>query len=734
MFLFLVKSVLVYHRAMTPDDTIENTFRLALPQKKALERLGLRTIRDLLYHFPARYITAEAVRPISELIKGDNVTVFGKITKLRTGKAFRKKIPLAEGRLFDGTGKIRIVWFHQPFIAKTFAEDSFVKITGKVGENKAGLYFSNPEIKHSSEAEARTGLSLFENRHNLPESLAVYPETRGISSRWFAHAIAKIVNHEDFKNFEDPLPEAILLRYHLPPLGTALRWMHSPRKERNSVAARKRFAFEEIFFIQLARLKTKKNYEAHSAFPISTEKERVDGFVQKFPFAFTGAQKRALSHILHDMSRGHPMMRLLEGDVGSGKTAVAAAAVYAVVNSRPRGKDFGNLNAAYMVPTEILAKQHFESFIGYFRESTISVGLITGSECRKFPSKTDPSGYTSISRNQLSKWVANGEIPVIVGTHALIQKDVVFKNLALVIIDEQHRFGVTQRARLAGKKEDGRAPHLLSMTATPIPRTLALTVYGDLDLTLIDEMPPGRKEIVTDIITPSRRKEVYEAMRERIRAGRQAYIICPRIDEPDPERANALRAKSAKAEEERLKREIFPEFRVGLIHGKLKKDDKNAVMKEFLDGNIHILVATSVVEVGVNVPNATMIVIEGAERFGLAQLHQLRGRVLRSTHQAYCYLFSDTRGSASQERLRALKNAKSGFELAELDLAMRGEGSLSGTAQWGVSDVGMDAIKNIKMVEAARIEAQKIIEKDPSLSTHPIIRENAERRAGTHFE
>lgn len=432
------------------------------------------------------------------------------------------------------------------------------------------------------------------------------------------------------------------------------------------------------------------------------------------------------------------MSRLLEGDVGSGKTAVAATAAYVTVNQRPQDKNgklqtFGNLQVGYMAPTEILATQHFESFIQYFKHLPINVGLITGSGCRKFPSKSNPNTWTTISRSQLLKWVENGEIPILIGTHALIQKTVKFKNLALVVIDEQHRFGTAQRRKLVRK--DNIAPHLLSMTATPIPRTLALTIYGDLDLSLLDEMPAGRKQIITEIITPNKRTETYEKIKEELKNGRQLYVICPRIDEPDPEKELALSVKSVVAEAKILKERVFNEYEVGILHSKMSKEKKESVMQDFSLGKINILCATSVVEVGVNVPNATIIIIEGAERFGLAQLHQLRGRVIRSTHQAYCYIFADAKSKKTIARLEALKTAKNGFELAELDLSLRGAGELGGTKQWGITDLGMEAIKNIKMVEAARTEAVALIEKDPELTKYPLLKQKVrEKTSEFHFE
>jgi ATP-dependent DNA helicase RecG len=396
-----------------------------------------------------------------------------------------------------------------------------------------------------------------------------------------------------------------------------------------------------------------------------------------------------------------------------------------------------------MAPTEILATHHFESFIKYFSPqgsghrmsmwtSDVQIGLITGSGCRKFPSKTNPNTWTDISRTQLLKWVADGSIPILIGTHALIQKTVKFKNLAFVVIDEQHRFGTAQRKKLVRK--DGLAPHLLSMTATPIPRTLSLTIYGDLDLTLLEEMPAGRKHVITEIVTPNKRDGVYEKIREELQAGRQLYVICPRIFE-DEEVSRRLELKSVTAEAKRLKKEIFPEYEVAILHSKMSKDKKEEVMQNFSENKINILCATSVVEVGVNVPNATIIIIEGAERFGLAQLHQLRGRVIRSNHQAYCYIFAEAKSEKTIERLNAIKNAKNGFELAELDLSLRGGGELGGNKQWGVSDLAMEAIKNIKMVEAARTEAVAMIIKDPELNLYPILKQKVlEKVREFHFE
>lgn len=719
-------------------------FRLTEFERKALKKLGIENIEDLLYHFPARYGSAAEARTIANLQKGNTAVVYGTLSKLEAAKAFRKRIPMATAQLADDTGKIQIVWFNQPYIAKMFADGALVRIEGKVassatsrrgGMNK--LYFSNPKIERVAkipvvgEATLFTGESASASVHRRLHP--VYPESRGISSNWIFHAIQKIISAKGGKlgvlsQLADPIPSQILKKYHLPTLATALIWIHAPKKEDDAIAARKRFAFEEIFFIQLERQKARALRAREPAFAVSCSTARLAEFTSRFPFPLTRAQARAIATILADLKKEKSMARLLEGDVGSGKTAVAATAAYAVVAE--------NLQTAYMCPTEILAKQQFDNFISFFAHLPVQVGLITSSGCRKFPSKVNPHEATDISRAQLLKWVANGEIPILVGTHALIQKSVKFKRLALVVIDEQHRFGVAQRKKLARKGEY--APHLLSMTATPIPRTLALTLYGDLDLTILDEMPPDRKPVVTKIILPNERAEAYEHIRTEIRNGRQAFVICPRIDVPDPTKESAVQARSAKKEAERLKKEVFPEYAIAVIHSKLKDVEKEHIMEAFKDGRTQILVSTSVVEVGVNVPNATCILIEGAERFGLAQLHQLRGRVLRSAHQAYCFVSAESVSAGTLARLKALTEAKNGFELAECDLQIRGAGKLSGLRQWGVSDVAMEALRNLKMVEAARAEAERLVVEDEPLAHYPTLASELARRARrgseVHFE
>ena len=727
--------------------------RLIPPQKLALKKLSIITIQDLLYHFPTRYGDTSETRNIASLIKGDDAVVFGKINKLKTSKGFKSKIPMADAWIEDESGKIHCVWFNQPYLAKMIQEGSLVRIEGKISQRRTKsmnkqieetgeLYFSNPKIEMVNKVPIGVGESLFGNDGVAHTLYPIYPESKGITSNWIYHKIIEIFKSGILDNIIDPIPKEILDKYSLPSLKTALIWIHTPMKNEDAYSAKKRFAFEEIFFIQLEKQIARQEYQKNPAFIVDPIEKDLQEFIKRFPFEATDAQKTSIQTIIEDFKKGYAMSRLLEGDVGSGKTAVAASTAYAIVTTKPKEngmvRKFGNLQVAYMCPTEILASQHFESFIQYFSYLGIQVGLITGSGCKKFPSKLNPKGWTDISRTQLLKWVANGEIPILIGTHVLIQKSVKFKNLAYVIIDEQHRFGMKQRAGLVQKDADGlaRAPHLLSMTATPIPRTLALTIYGDLDLTLLDQMPHGRKPIITEIVIPTDRESTYEKIRTELKLGRQAYIICPRINEPDPDKEMTINAKSVKEEAKRLKEKVFQEYEIGILHSKMKPTEKDKVMLDFKAGKINILCATSVVEVGVNVPNATVIVIEGAERFGLAQLHQLRGRVIRSNDQAYCYVFTETNSQKTKDRLMALKTAKNGFELAEYDLKFRGSGELSGGKQWGVSDIAMEALQNIKMVEVARTEAKYIIETDINLKNYKQIKDNLIKRKSDikHFE
>ena len=718
---------------MNTSDLVTEHFRLTPAQKSALKRLRITTVHDLLYHFPTRYEAGGTRTYITDAPVGSDVTLYGQFIKLEIKKSWKRKVPIAEGVFEDGSGRIKTMWFHQPYIAKMLTLNAPMKLTGKIAGTADKKYVANPKTEPLTSLPAAESQLLMEQGDETDPSMTpVYPETKGITSLWFHHAIKRIFTPELLEKLHDPLPQELLNRYHLPNLSDALVYIHTPQKDNDATVARKRFAFEEVLSVQLmAQMRRAERKEA-GAIPVMLSLEDIAVFTDRFPFPLTDAQKRAIEIIMADMAKTEPMSRLLEGDVGSGKTAVAATISYAAIMSRDARKAHQFTQIAYMAPTEVLARQLYESFVTYFKHLPIKIGLLTSNTILRFPSKVDPSQSTPLSRAQLLKSTADGDIHILIGTHSLIQKTVAFRNLALVIIDEQHRFGTRQRMALTKKHA---APHLLSMTATPIPRTLALTMYGDLDLTLLDAMPPGRKPIITEVITPDKKTAVYDAMNRELKSGRQAYVICPRIDAPDPTEEFALQAASVEETMVALKKGPFREWRLGALHSKLSQKEKDAVMERFAQHEIDILVATSVVEVGVNVPNATVIMIEGAERFGLSQLHQLRGRVIRSTHQAYCYLVSNSKGDATKARMKALTTAKNGFELAEHDLQLRGAGQLYGGKQWGITDLGMEAIQNIKMVEAARTEAKSIVAGDPTLAHYPLLKARATARdAELHFE
>ncbi|MEK7631203.1 MAG: ATP-dependent DNA helicase RecG [Patescibacteria group bacterium] len=699
------------HSLETP---LSDLFRLTDIQKRALAKIGVQSAGDLLRYLPSRYTRASSIKAIKDISDGDTVAVEGKILSLEAKKTFQKRLRITEARIADQTGEITAVWFHQPYISKQLAKDDLVRLEGKVSDRKGSLFLSNPVYEKIGQlflAESVTG-----------SFLPVYPATRGASSRWIQFHILKTYEAIRGETFTDPVPKEILARYNLPNLQTAIRAAHWPKSEKENEGARKRLAFDEIFFIQLSRMQERMRLEETASLPIPPDKKALDAFMASLPFSFTKTQEKVFEAITSDISKKTPMARLLEGDVGSGKTVIAAGAAALATNA--------GFQATYMAPTEILARQHFDTFSKLLGTPFRKIGLLTSSEALVYPSKAFGGKPAHISKAQLFKWLESGEVTVLIGTHALLSEKVRFRHLAFIVVDEQHRFGVRQRMRLAKSKSRDHEynPHFLSMTATPIPRTLALTVFGDLDLSVLDELPPGRSPIITEVLLKPKDRS-WDFARSELEAGRQAYIICSRIDEGDDER------KSVKKEYERMSKEIFPEFKSAMLHGKMTPRDKEKTLADFRENKIQILVATSVVEVGIDVPNATIMIVEGADRFGLAQLHQLRGRIGRGTHQSYFYAICESSAQTTLARLRALKNAKNGFELAERDLELRGPGELTGKNQWGLSDIGMEALKNIKMVEAARTEARALLERDRDLEKHPALKLAVSRmQSGYHFE
>ena len=709
---------------MDTKDKIEEHFKLKQTQKKALENLSIITIRDLLYHFPTRFLEpAKNISSIEQFKEGEKISIEGTITSASMSRTFKKlqgrRRAMAKNTLRTVFGNIYITWFSQPYMAKKFPKGSNVKVEGVVKKHDGKFSMTNPEMKPIAQGEI-----LFE-KANVNSFQPTYKESKGISSLWMREKIEKALS--EIKDIEDPIPENIRKKFKLPPIKDSLIYMHKPIKKTDSEIAKKRFAFEEIFLFQIRNAINRTQRKANKTESVIVDKGETNKFIkEKFPYTLTNAQKKSVEDILKDLSKDIPMSRLLEGDVGSGKTAVAACAMYSVVTSKPEKQDFGTLQVAYMAPTEILAKQQFATLCDLFKDLPISIGLITSKECKKFPSKVNKEEVTKISKTQLKKWVENGETAVVVGTHSLVQKDIKFKHLSFAIVDEQHRFGVMQRKKLLEKGNKG--IHLLSMTATPIPRTLALSIYGDLDISVIDELPPERKEVETKLLKQTNKKTAYKKIEEEVKKGRQAYIICPKI-----EQIGTLDIRSVEEEHEYISKDIFPNYKIEMLHGRMKKEQKEKTMQDFYDGKTQILVSTTVIEVGINVENATTILIENAERFGLAELHQLRGRVLRSNHKPYCFVITNSTTDLAIKRLKLFEKYSDGFLLAEKDLELRGTGELIGTQQSGVSDIAMEGLKNVKLVEAARETACELIERDPKLKEHKTIQKIIKTKL-THME
>ncbi|MCX6012618.1 MAG: ATP-dependent DNA helicase RecG, partial [Chloroflexi bacterium] len=654
-------------------------------------RLGIKTIRDMLYFFPRRHIDYSKTRPISELEIGIEQTVVGFIWEVSTKPMAHRRIKLTEAILGDDTGNIRVVWFNQPYMAKVFKTNSRVAVSGKVVLYMGRKQFESPEY------EILTSDDFIHTGRLVP----VYPLTEGLYGRTVRRLVKETVN-EFAPSIPDFLPVKIQLHADLIPLAVAIEQAHYPDNELLKDKSRKRLAFDELFLIQLGVLSRKLKWQKENpGYKFNINQNILKTFDSKLPFELTPAQQKALQEIIGDLSKSVPMSRLLQGDVGSGKTVVACEGiVLAIANG---------FQAAFMAPTEILAEQHYGNVCRLLGGNP-SEGSITTFESILNRSLTVCLLMGSIKKSEKKKIyesIASGEVNIIIGTHALIQEDVEFNKLGLVIVDEQHRFGVMQRSAL---REKGISPHLLVMSATPIPRTLALTIYGDLDISIINKLPPGRQKIITRFIGPEKRGKAYDFVREQIKSGRQAFVVCPLIDESE-----AIDAKAAVTEYNRLSTEIYPEFHLGLLHGRMSPNDKDEVMTKFRQGELNVLVSTSVVEVGIDVPNATVMLIEGADRFGLSQLHQFRGRVGRGSEKSYCILLSESPSNEAKERLEILERVNDGFVLAEEDLRLRGAGEFFGTRQSGMPDLRMAKLSDTKLIELARQEAIILFKEDPDL-------------------
>ncbi|MBN1933333.1 MAG: ATP-dependent DNA helicase RecG [Anaerolineae bacterium] len=656
-------------------------------QARRLKRLGIETIYDMLYFFPRRHEDYSQLKPIAQLQYGEQVTVIGTIRATRL-KRHRGGTAIVNSIVADGSGSIQATWFNQPYLAEQLKRGRQIVLSGQVDEYLGRKVMNSPKWEALEVEQISTG-----------RLVPVYPLTQGLGANWLRKMMKRTVDYWT-KRLPDYLPKTMRDRLNLLSREESVAQMHFPDSADQLARARRRLAFDEFFILQLGVLRQRQQWRGEPGVSIPVKQDEIDAFLSTLPYALTGAQKRTLNDIVQDLLTDRPMSRLIQGDVGSGKTVVAAAAVYLTAQA--------GYQAAIMAPTEILAEQHFKNVGQLLAEHGVSACLLTGSV---------PDAEKEVIYAEL----AAGKTQVAIGTHAIIQERVEFRALALAVVDEQHRFGVRQRGILRSK---GYNPHILVMSATPIPRTLALTAYGDLDLSIIDEMPPGRQPIQTKWFAPAERERAYRFIQAQIQKGRQAYIICPLVEESEK-----IEAKAAVEEHERLQKSVFPDLRLGLLHGRLKGEEKEQVMRQFSEGKLDILVSTSVVEVGIDVPNATVMMIEGANRFGLSQLHQFRGRVGRGEHQSYCILLADTVTDVGEERLHAIEETQDGFVLAQKDLEMRGPGDFFGIRQSGLPELKLASLGDTPLLELARREAIELFQVDPTLSlpTHRLLASQVDR-------
>ncbi|MCK9393878.1 MAG: ATP-dependent DNA helicase RecG [Candidatus Paceibacterota bacterium] len=679
---------------------------------KRLKTLKIKTLGDLVFYFPKYYQDYSNIKRIDSIKINESACIKGSVLEIQEEKSLRKRMAITKAVIQDETASIEVVWFNQPYIFKNIKKGDTLILAGKIAINNNHIYLSSPTFEKVSDKE---------NMH-LGKIAGVYSETKGITSRWIRFVLKPIL--DEIKNkIPETLPEEVIKKHDLISLREALYQIHFPTNMELAQKAQERFSFENIFMITLFAAKKKIENEKETSIPVPINKNVIDRFLDDLPFELTQEQKKSGWQIIKDMTRSYPMNRLLQGDVGSGKTVVSIMATINTVKNKSQ--------VVVMAPTEILAKQHFKTFFNILKGYNINIGLLTGKE-DKYYSKKLKSDTIEISRERLLKKTADGEIDVLIGTHALIASNpkkktakretkVLFNNLGLVVVDEQHRFGVKQRAALCGKMKD-KIPHLLSMTATPIPRSLALTIWGDLDLSTITEMPKGRKVIKTNIITETNRQKAYNFIEEQIKDGRQAFVICPRIDANDEKKEIMLEMKNVKEEYDKLSKKIFPHRKIEILHGKMTPKEKEKIMRDFRLKKFDILVSTSVVEVGIDIPNATVMMIEGADRFGLAQLHQFRGRVGRGEYQSYCFLLTDSSSTKTNQRLQAMIKYDSGFKLSEMDLKIRGPGDFFGVRQWGIPDFAMNALKDSRIIEKIKETAEEIIGYDIQLKKYPTLK------------
>jgi len=678
---------------------IENIKYIGEKQSKKLKKIKIHTLGDLLFYFPEHYEDFSKISNIQDLKINENSVIKGKVIDISEERSFRKRMSILTILLSDESSSIEVIFFNQGFLKQNIKKGDELIIAGKLRFKGRSLYFS-PTIFEKTNKDELT---------HLGQIMPVYKETRGLSSKYIRFILKPLVY--SFKDkLPETLPEEIIKENNLMSFKDAFEQIHFPKTMEQAKKAKERFVFEQLFFISLFSLKKKYEIKNEKAQKIEIKKDVIQRLKDSLPYKLTSAQNKVIEQTLNDLNIPHPMNRLLQGDVGSGKTVVASTIALNCIRNKTQ--------VVFMAPTEILAKQHFKTIFDILKRFNVNVGLLTGKEDKYYSYKLK-NDTIEISRQKLLEKCKEGEIDVLIGTQALIVKKdknnkpkVLFQNLGLVVIDEQHRFGVKQRKELCLENND-KIPHLLSMTATPIPRSLALTIWGDLDLSIIDKMPKGRKEIKTSIILPIERERTYKFIEKELKKENQCFVICPRIEEDE---SSKLELKNVKDEYENLK-QIFPDFKIEMLHGKMKPKEKDEIMKNFKKKKFNILVSTSVIEVGIDIPNATVILIEGADRFGLAQLHQFRGRVGRSDKQSYCFLATDSNSKKTIQRLKAMEGYSSGFKLSEIDLKLRGPGDFFGVKQWGFSDYVMEALKDINMIEKAGKAAKKIL---PKIEEYPM--------------
>ena len=693
---------------MKLSDPISQLYKVGPRSEKRLEALGIRTIKDLLFYFPRDYEDFSVQSKISELVPGEKTSFVATVEDVSSRITFRgkRRLPVVNATLSDETGSVEAVWFNQVYV------EDYLKIGSKMRFAGVPKLYKN-KLSISSPTHERESTEVVHTQGLVP----IYPETQGVTSKFLRMLTRQALEH--VHTLSDWLPVELEPLLKIPSLADAIHDIHFPRSLEDSEFARRRFVMQKLFFIQLFLIHKRSQRQDSHSISVESSRKTLESFLSTLPFTLTSAQKKSLDAIISDIKKEYPMNRLLEGDVGSGKTIVAVTACFAVAKA--------GMQSAIMAPTEILAQQHFQELSSRLKGLGVSVQLMTSNQ-KKFCLNGVVQDLTpALAKKQ----ILSGSAQILVGTHALIQKSVTYSNLALVVVDEQHRFGVAQRAALLQtstesssskkKRSNEYTPHLLTMTATPIPRTLSLALYGDLDISLINESPKHKKQIITKVVSPKSYEKAYEFIRKQINAGRQAFFVYPLIDE-----SQFIEAKAAKAEYERLQNDVFPDLNLALLHGQLKAGEKDEVMKIFKSRKADILVSTPVVEVGIDVPNATVMVIESSERFGLAQLHQFRGRVGRGEHQSYCLLFTDSDDSSSA-RLKALVRHASGFELAEQDLKIRGPGDFFGKSQSGIPDIMMRALKDPSVIADAQEVAQYAYKKSSDLSEFPRLKRQLER-------